>query len=55
VVHLLDFTTDHSLDHGQVDDAFLQRCVVTHLRLGMGASMNPTSPPPIVIMFDRRQ
>ena len=29
VVHLSDFTTDHSLDHGQVDDAFLERCVVT--------------------------
>ncbi|PRD43065.1 hypothetical protein C5748_12710 [Phyllobacterium phragmitis] len=29
VVHLSDFTTDHSLDRGQVDDAFLERCVVT--------------------------
>jgi hypothetical protein len=29
VVHLSDFTTDHSLDHGQVDDAFLERSVVT--------------------------
>ena len=29
LVHLSDFTTDHSLDHGQVDDAFLERCVVT--------------------------
>ena len=28
VVHLSDFTSDHSLDHGQVDDAFLERCVV---------------------------
>ncbi|WEX09154.1 hypothetical protein [Chelativorans sp. AA-79] len=28
VTHLSDFTTDHSLDHGQVDDAFLERCVV---------------------------
>ncbi|MCR8493595.1 hypothetical protein ABDF71_18910 [Ochrobactrum sp. WV_118_8] len=28
VVHLSDFTTDHSRDHGQVDDAFLERCVV---------------------------
>ncbi|TWA56986.1 hypothetical protein FB008_101516 [Sinorhizobium medicae] len=29
LVHLSDFTTDHSLDHGQVDDAFIERCVVT--------------------------
>ncbi|MFI0849318.1 hypothetical protein [Mesorhizobium sp. IMUNJ 23232] len=29
VVHLSDFTTNHSLDHGQVDEAFLERCVVT--------------------------
>ena len=29
VVHLSDFTTDRSLDHGQVDEAFLERCVVT--------------------------
>ena len=29
VVHLSDFTTDHSLDHDQVDEAFLERCVVT--------------------------
>ncbi|QPB22326.1 hypothetical protein [Rhizobium sp. 007] len=29
VVHLSDFTTDHSIDHEQVDDAFLERCVVT--------------------------
>jgi hypothetical protein len=29
LVHLSDFTIDHSLDHGQVDDAFLQRCVTT--------------------------
>lgn len=28
VVHLSDFTTDHSLDQGQVDDAFLERSVV---------------------------
>ena len=28
LVHLSDFTTDHSLDHGQVDEAFLERCVV---------------------------
>jgi len=28
VVHLSDFTTDHSLDHDQVDEAFLERCVV---------------------------
>lgn len=29
VVHLSDFTTNHSLDHGQVDEAFLERCVAT--------------------------
>ena len=29
LVHLSDFTTDHSLDHGQVDEAFLERCVMT--------------------------
>jgi hypothetical protein len=29
LVHLSDFTTDHSLDQGQVDDAFLERCVMT--------------------------
>ena len=29
LVHLSDFTTDHSLDQGQVDEAFLERCVVT--------------------------
>lgn len=29
LVHLSDFTTDHALDHAQVDDAFLERCVVT--------------------------
>ena len=29
VVHLSDFTTDHSLDQGQVDEAFLERCVTT--------------------------
>lgn len=28
VVHLSNFTTDHSLDHDQVDEAFLERCVV---------------------------
>ena len=28
LVHLSDFTTDHSLDQGQVDEAFLERCVV---------------------------
>ncbi len=28
VVHLSDFTTDHSRDHDQVDGAFLERCVV---------------------------
>jgi hypothetical protein len=29
VVHLSDFTTDHSLDRRQVDEAFLEGCVVT--------------------------
>jgi hypothetical protein len=29
LVHLSDFTIDHSRDHGQVDDVFLQRCVTT--------------------------
>ena len=29
LVHLSDFTTDHSLDQGQVDEAFLERCVLT--------------------------
>ena len=29
LVHLSDFTTDHSLDQGQVDEAFLERCVTT--------------------------
>jgi len=29
LVHLSDFTTDHSLDQGQVDEAFLGRCVMT--------------------------
>src|SRR6478609_4961088 len=29
LVHLSDFTTDHSLDHGRVDEAFLGRCVMT--------------------------
>ena len=28
IVHLSDFTADHSLDQGQVDEAFLERCVV---------------------------
>jgi hypothetical protein len=27
LVHLSDFTTDHSLDPGRVDEAFLERCV----------------------------
>jgi hypothetical protein len=26
-VHLSDFTGDHSLDQGRVDEAFLERCV----------------------------
>jgi hypothetical protein len=29
LVHLSDFTRDHSLDPGQVDDAFLERCAMT--------------------------
>jgi hypothetical protein len=29
LVHLSDFTRDHSLDPSQVDDAFLERCVMT--------------------------
>ncbi|MDR6633555.1 hypothetical protein J2X72_002348 [Phyllobacterium sp. 1468] len=29
LVHLSDFTTDHSLDHGKVDEALLERCVGT--------------------------
>ena len=29
IVHLSDFTADHSLDQGQVDEAFLERCVTT--------------------------
>ena len=27
LVHLSDFTTDHSVDQGQLDQAFLERCV----------------------------
>jgi hypothetical protein len=29
LVHLSDFTTDHSLGQGQVDESFLERCVAT--------------------------
>ncbi len=29
LVHLSDFTTDHSLDQDQVDEALLERCVMT--------------------------
>jgi hypothetical protein len=29
LVHLSDFTRDHSLDQAQVDEAFLERCVMT--------------------------
>jgi len=29
LLHLSDFTTDHSLEQGKVDEAFLERCVVT--------------------------
>jgi hypothetical protein len=29
LAHLSDFTTDHSLDQDQVDQSFLERCVMT--------------------------
>jgi len=29
LVHLSDFTTDHSLDQARVDQSFLERCVLT--------------------------
>lgn len=29
LVHLSDFTTDHSLERGQVDESLLERCVAT--------------------------
>jgi len=29
LVHLSDFTTDHSREQGQVDESFLERCVTT--------------------------
>ncbi len=29
LVHLSDFTADHSLDQGQVDESFLEHCVAT--------------------------
>jgi hypothetical protein len=29
LVHLSDFTTDHSAEQGQVDESFLERCVMT--------------------------
>ena len=29
LVHLSDFTADHSLDQGRVDEALLERCVTT--------------------------
>ena len=29
LVHLSDFTTDHSVDQGKVDESFLERCVAT--------------------------
>src|SRR5215813_6661543 len=29
LVHLSDFTTDHSVEQGQVDEPFLERCVAT--------------------------
>ncbi len=28
LLHLSDFTTDHSLDQGRVDESFLERCVI---------------------------
>src|SRR4051794_8658632 len=34
LVHLSDFTTDHSLDQGQVNEAFLERCAVTPADVG---------------------
>jgi hypothetical protein len=34
LVHLSDFTTDHSLDQAQVDEAFLERCAVTPADVG---------------------
>jgi hypothetical protein len=33
LVHLSDFTTDHSLDQGQVDEAFLERCVIIMMNM----------------------
>ena len=29
LVHLSDFTTDHSVEQGKVDESFLERCVAT--------------------------
>ena len=29
LVHLSDFTTDHSVEQGRVDESFLERCVAT--------------------------
>jgi hypothetical protein len=34
LVHLSDFTTDHSLDQGQVDEAFLESCVIAPEDIG---------------------
>jgi hypothetical protein len=34
LVHLSDFTTDHSLDQAQVDQAFLEHCVMTPADVG---------------------
>jgi hypothetical protein len=35
LVHLSDFTTDHSVDQEKVDEAFLERCVVTPEDVGV--------------------
>ena len=34
LVHLSDFTTDHSPDQGRVDEALLERCVMTPEDIG---------------------
>jgi hypothetical protein len=34
LVHLSDFTADHSLERGQVDESFLERCVATPEEVG---------------------
>jgi len=35
LAHLSDFTTDHSVDQEKVDEAFLERCVVTPEDVGV--------------------